>query len=271
MRLNDLIKDASSIPSIPKIAQELMEDFANDEIRLMDVSKKLRLDQALSAKVLRMANSAKYARSRTFDSVDEASIVVGLGSLKTLVLASGVASAFKGGVNMHELWRRSFMLAEACRYLALESDENPETGFTVGLLHNLGEILIATQKPEMYKHFLNDTDDFETKSKKEERIYGLSSIAAGSELATRWKFPPTVTNAIAEQASVDAGKHENHWVNLLHLGLGLVDAHDANTAVEDLPEDVSVVAKKEGIDLASALEAMNQCAEDTKEYLVLIQ
>lgn len=269
MRLSDLIKDASSLPAIPKVVQELMDDFNNPFVRLTDVSKKIKLDQALSAKVLRMANSARYARSRTFDSVDEAAIIIGLDSVKMLVLSSGVASAFSGGVDMHDLWRRSFMLAEVCRYLANEADQNTQTGFTVGLLHNLGEILIASRKPEMYKHFLKDKAD-DAKTKKEIRIYGISSIAAGAELASHWRFPANVSKAIAEQEAPTPDAGENAWASLLYLGLHLTEAHEQQSQEPLQSELVVSIADKYKINLTAAYEAMTKCAEDTEAYLSLI-
>lgn len=270
MNLNELIKDATSIPSIPKVAQELMEYMAGSDVKVTEAAKKLKLDQALSAKVLRMANSAKYARSRTFESVDEAAIVVGLDALRTMIISSGIASAFSGSVDMKALWRESFMHAEATKYLAGELQLSTETGFTVGLLHNIGEILIAAKKPEMYKYYQQEKKHKEEQTRLENRVYGFTSVSVGAQLASHWKFPTAVANAIAYQNAPGEAEGDATWAELLHLSKGLIRAFEGGSIDEFSKSDANRIAQTRKINIDTALEVMAKCQEDTESYLALL-
>ncbi len=269
MRLQDLVGSATSLPSIPKVAQELMEAFSNETASMDMISQKLKMDHALAAKVLRLANSAKYSRSREVESVDAAAVVLGLDVLKTLIISSGVASAFKHGVSKQDLWRNSFMAAETMKLLAEQTNKDTDTGFTIGLLHNIGEILIASLKPEMYKQYLANANSVESKNRVEKRVYGLTSAAAGTELAGRWSFPNAVVDAISSQDENPGEAADSSWARLLALAVALDCEHSAKDTSSGV--DLTAMAAAVKVDLPFVQSAMSQIVEDTESYLSLLE
>ena len=93
--MKQMIQSATNLPSIPKVVQELIASFNNQNISSMQISEILSNDQALTAKVMRMANSVRYGGHRKVGSVKDAVLVLGLNSLRTLVLAAGFTSNLK--------------------------------------------------------------------------------------------------------------------------------------------------------------------------------
>ena len=120
MSIANLFNQVYNIPSIPKLVQELINNFDNENSNSREIAKKLQMDQALSAKVLRLANSARYGAGRKINSIDSAVIILGFDTLKTLVIASGVTSACKNipGLNQKQFWRTSFAVANIAKMLA---------------------------------------------------------------------------------------------------------------------------------------------------------
>ncbi len=95
MDLKNLIDNAQKLPNIPKVVQELIESFGDENINNEAIAKKISADQVLTAKVLRAANSAHYGGNRKVGSVSDAVFVLGFNAVRTLVLASGMTGAFK--------------------------------------------------------------------------------------------------------------------------------------------------------------------------------
>ena len=95
MELNYLIDNAQRLPNIPQVVRELMESFGDDDINTDVIVKKISADQVLTAKLLRVANSAYYGGNRKIGSVNDAVFLLGFNAVRTLVLAAGITGAFK--------------------------------------------------------------------------------------------------------------------------------------------------------------------------------
>ena len=136
-----LARDIRSLPSLPTVVQELMR-LLRQEVPIEVISNTLRLDQALSIKVLQLANSPLYGLSGRIGSVRDAINVLGLRQLGGLVIAAALAMHFNKlhgqSLPMNTLWRHSIGCAVASRHLALLAGLDSAAAFTAGLLHDVG-------------------------------------------------------------------------------------------------------------------------------------
>jgi HD-like signal output (HDOD) protein len=114
------VSAANCLPSIPKVVQEVIESFNNDSVSIEEIAKKLAADQVLSAKILRLANSSYYHVSRTIGTVDDAVLMLGFMTVRTLVVSTGMAGSFKKlpGVDLKLFWRYSLDTAIVAKWLA---------------------------------------------------------------------------------------------------------------------------------------------------------
>ena len=94
MSVESLFNNVYNLPSIPKVVQELTESFGSDKANADEIANKIAKDQAFAAKVLRLANSARYGVGRKIASISNAVVLLGISQLRTLVTASGMTSAF---------------------------------------------------------------------------------------------------------------------------------------------------------------------------------
>ena len=142
-----LVKRIKNLPTVPGIVQKISKMVENPETTPAEVGRLISQDQVLSAKVLRMANSAFFGMSRKISSITQALIVLGFDVVKGLVLSSSVFDMMKK--SMDGLWEHSIGCAAAAGVLAGHlGRKDAEEVLLAGLLHDLGKVVLILQLPD---------------------------------------------------------------------------------------------------------------------------
>lgn len=228
MSMATIFAETQQLPHIPRVVQELIESFRNEDVDVDELSSKVALDQSLTAKVLRLANSAHYGVSRTIANPHDAIMLLGFNTLRTMVLASGMTTAFKAPDNfdMKTFWRDSFAVGALSKWLANYVDGcDRETAFTCGMLHSVGELLIRMVMPKEAHHIDEALSLGGTRHTLERGQLGFTSADVGAELAKRWKFPAEMQQAILEQNNPDLDRTYSALAGILHIAQYLNKAH----------------------------------------------
>jgi putative nucleotidyltransferase with HDIG domain len=171
------------LPTLPIIAQKVMtladDDMAGPEKLAALVSS----DQALSARVLTLANSAYYGHRAKIGTIKHAMVLIGMNMLKQLSLSVLVCGTIgRGGKDRSHFWKHSFGTATAASLIAKRAGlKDEDVCFMGGLMHDVGKMII-----DMY--FPAETD--------------MDHTEVGACVAERWQFPPTLVNAIAYHHSL---------------------------------------------------------------------
>ena len=179
-----------------------MQDFSNDNSRIEDIAKKIAMDQVISAKVLKMANSAAYRRGVEITSIEQAVIRLGFNALRSLVVASGLMTSFRTPSNFdkNKFWVDNFQVATIAKALAADCRAiEPETAFTCALLHNIGELLIQSTLPEEASLINMAISRGTSRIDAQREMLGYDYSQVGAELAKRWSLSETFVRAIAQQ------------------------------------------------------------------------
>ena len=264
MNIKDLIDNAQKLPNIPKVIQELIESFGDDGVSNDAIAKKISADQVLTIKVLRAANSAHYGGNRKIGSVNDAVSLLGFNAVRTLVLASGLTGVFKApeGFDLPQFWRDSFGLAATCKWVARFSHDDPETAFTCGMIHNIGELLINILMPNECAEMKKAIDEGSSSDSIEKEFLGFDFSEAGAELASRWKFPDAFVKGIRFQMNPRECDTFPRLAGLIKVSayINKMNEEGANsdTILENFPTDL--VADL-GINLAKLMEKI----EETKD------
>ena len=222
MRVQQLLEQASQLPSIPKVVQELLRAFDDPNVDGATIAAKLQLDQALTAKVLRMANSSFYGGTRKIASVNDAVVLLGVDALRTMVASSGVVSAFTPpeGFDINAFWRKSFIVAGLCRWTVRRGklrQLNAETAFTAGLLHDVGNLLMHTLDGERMREVDAAVAAGAPRGDTEQMILGYTSVEIGGALARHWHFPDALCEAVVNQVAPMAAKVPNEYAGVVHV------------------------------------------------------
>jgi HD-like signal output (HDOD) protein len=271
--LNNLISNAQNMPNIPKVVQELIENFNAEDVNSQDIATKVSQDQAITAKVLRMANSAKYGGHRQIGSVNDAIALLGFNSLRTLVLASGLTGAFStpDGFDIREFWKKSFSIASISKWLAkLTNEVDNEIAFTCGMLYDVGglltHILVNEKAMEVDRVVAQGADRIEMESNR----LGFTYPEAGSELANRWKFPDDIVDGLRHQLAPYVSEDDyKPLAGILFMAKYLYDNQDldSETLIANFPFEHSAKLNLDIVTLLDNIEEIKTLDNGIEELL----
>lgn len=197
--LDSLLAKASHLPTVPKIMQELLQNIDQNDVALPVIGKKIAMDQSLGASVLKMANSAAFRGQKEITSIEEAVIRLGIKRIRSLVVAAGLSQFLPKNVDPKTFWLDAFRVANLAKVMAKHADSDPETAFTCGLLHNIGELVIVAGLPDEAAEVDLLVKEGATRIEAQRKQLGYDYAQIGAALARRWKFSPLIAKAIAQQ------------------------------------------------------------------------
>ncbi|MCK6264412.1 HDOD domain-containing protein [Vibrio sp. ZSDE26] len=228
-----LISRLNELPRISAVLQELLDLVNQDDVDFGELSKKISIDQVLSARLLRMANSAHFGGSKTVSSVNEALLRVGTGAVRTLVVASVLSSAFPSipTLDMDMYWTNTFEVSVISSKLASESGLDGNEVFTAGVLHNIGELMIHTLAPEEALEIQKLVENGANPIAAQEKVLDVSAPSLGAHLAKTWKFPDHMVDAIEHYHEPREAEISPKLAVLLHF------AHSINDDWDDLQDE----------------------------------
>jgi putative nucleotidyltransferase with HDIG domain len=195
----------ASMPSLPTSFLKVMRLCNSPQVNPADINRVISLDPVLTGRILKLLNSAYYGLSQQITSLVRAIIMLGINTVKNLVLSSTVIGTLAGGKNSQGLdlegfWRHSLCVGVSSKLLARERgvDSNlREEYFTAGLLHDIGKIPLNHILKEEYLLTI-DAADTERISlyRTEESALGLNHCTVGAMIVNSWKLTGAVGETI---------------------------------------------------------------------------
>ncbi|MGP8201244.1 MAG: HDOD domain-containing protein [Limisphaerales bacterium] len=223
----DLVDELPPMPDVITHALRLVDDPSSTPEELANV---IMLDPALASPILRSANSASLGHQREVTTLSMAILLVGMGQIKTILLASALRRwNGKFGPVERLVWEKSIGAASAAHVLCqqLKKDYLDELYLT-GLLHNLGQIVLLSHKelggeyPGVLARIRECNEDYVTA---EREVIGFSHPLIGALVAWKWGFAPSTCRAILhynEPLVKTPGEHDEKVAMLkLAAGMGL--------------------------------------------------
>lgn len=273
MSLAVLFEQTHKLPTIPKVVQELIESFNNENVKIEEITKKVSADQVLSAKLLRLANSAHYHVSRNVGTVDDAVMMLGFVAVRTLVISTGITGGFKdtGDFNQKAFWRHSLHTAVAAKWLAKQAKQNTDLAFTVGLMHGIGQLLMRTVIPQSCAEIDKSAGALDSaRAKVEHEVLGYDFAEVGAELASRWKFPQAFVDAIRAVPTPLLREPFQPIAGLVCIGSYLARCHDNKASPEsvraEFPADIAVRLKINA-DMLKEMPPISELASGMEDLL----
>jgi putative nucleotidyltransferase with HDIG domain len=191
-----------SLPPFPAVALQLLSLLDNPEVPLKKIVDLLRMDPALSAELLRVANSALYGFVQRIDTINHAVVILGSENAKRLALTvslSKFVSGFWRQENLRACWDHVIAAAVLAEQLAVEVNLSKDRAYTAALLHDIGRLALLISSPADYASLLTaareqNVDQLES----ERRRFDIDHCAMGRWLAQHWNLPPDFAAAISE-------------------------------------------------------------------------
>ena len=217
----DRIRD---LPVMPEVAAKVLNLAEGKlEISFKQLESIIKVDPALTAKILKIANSAMYARQREVKSLQTAITLLGFKNIRSLVLLISAANMFprmrKSGFYA-AYWRHSLVSAVLARALAVRCGrpDTAEEAFIAGLLHDIGQAILYSSAPEQYEQALEAEKlgalALETI---EEQMFGVNHRQVGGALLKKWNFPAPLVDTALEHESLNIGSPHKSLVILVSV------------------------------------------------------
>lgn len=203
--LKKLVGRMDRLPSLPSLYVEIVEKLRQQETMIEDVANVISRDIGMTAKILKLVNSAFFGLQQHISSLDDAVAYLGLNTIKTLVLCINAFSQYEGvkipGFTLESLWQHSMAVAALARKISrLESTDrnHAEEAFVSGMLHDTGRLILAANDTDSYQKALALAEDqaipiFQA----EECVFGANHASVGGYLLGLWGLPVPVVEAIA--------------------------------------------------------------------------
>jgi putative nucleotidyltransferase with HDIG domain len=240
--LAQLIDHAGALPSLPEVVAYLIRALRDDNADLETLAHHINSDPAITARLLAAANSAASGLSKRVHSTAQAFLLLGADRVIQLILASSLIYRYDertSGFIAPLFWRHSLSVAICARALAEQTDIDPELSFISGLLHDIGRLLMYTASPGHVYQALDRRQRSDIPLIAAEReAFGYDHCEAGRVLASAWKLPQDIVDAITAHHEPDGFGSE--VCDLVHVSECLSHALDlgeiANNRVPDLSE-----------------------------------
>jgi len=203
-RIKRIAQNVLSLPALPTIIAKMIELIDDPRTSASTLAKLISTDQVLTAKILKLANSAFYGFPRRIATVNLAIVVLGFDTLKDLGLSVTIIGRFKNrssnaSFDMSRFWEHSISCGVVGKMLARRINYRiAGEAFVAGLLHDIGKLILNQYFPKEFDAIMDRVrNKGESFRQAELEVLGLGHARIGSWLVEKWNLPPHLVEAIA--------------------------------------------------------------------------
>ncbi|MCC6207110.1 MAG: GGDEF domain-containing protein [Gammaproteobacteria bacterium] len=269
----------TDLPSPVGVAVRILELGQDPDVTLGDVAKVISLDPALTAKLLRMANSPLYARNRKTENLRQAITLFGVEGTITLALSFSVVNSLKDKVDRRfdydGYWRRSLAAATCAQVLGERIEvRNKEDLFLCGLLQDIGMLALDKSMPELYQQ-CDIRSGHAGVIECEHSTLGLDHAEIGAWLLGRWNFPEKLQAIIAASHISEAAPMESgaiaQLINVVALASDMADLLCGRNSKDAINGVMRRAEKVLGLPQEAFVETLAASAEVLKDIAHLFE
>ena len=227
--LKGFVEQADKLYTLPDVCLQLNQ-LVNDDVSSMnEISRLVSIDPALTARVLKLANSPLYTHKTSVTSISQAVQLIGTTELCNIAIATSAAAIFKGAggnrINLRDYWYHSVLTAIFAKVLYQQSrGKDNSVMFVIGLLHNIGLLVVLERLP-----YLEIDQDLVIGGgpipwAQERSLLGFSYAELGGALIEHWQISPLLAQVIKHQCyPFNCESYEFETV-VLHVAIELADS-----------------------------------------------
>lgn len=240
-----------ALPPMPATATKLLMMAMDPDVDIDDLAVVIERDPPLASRLIGVSNSAFYAPRQPITSVREAIIrVLGLNMVRNMAfgmaLTGGLSTAACPRFDLTTYWVTALGTADLAAALAraanIEGMADPDTSYLAGLLHNIGELLLAHLFPQKMAEALEllETSPGSTLVEQTRTVIGIDQWEAGAFLMRHWQLPPIISSTIKDLADPAAAPRNRPLVGLIDATRrwihGMLTGHDNSLQIGGVDE-----------------------------------
>lgn len=222
MNAKELAEHASQLFTLPDICMRIQQLLEDPDSTIDDIAQLVAFDPVLTGKVLKLANSPLFSFRSQVSTLSRAIAIIGSQQLYNLVLATAVVDSFGSYrsplLNLYVFWRQSVCTGLVARELGRACGVvQGERLFVMGLLHNLGELVVIEQLPEQVMA-IEALAREQAPWLRQQQVLGFTYAECAAELLLQWDMPSTLVELVRYQhRPLAIDYHQHREAMLLHL------------------------------------------------------
>ncbi len=244
MKPQELVEKVEKLVALPDVCIKVNRLIDAPNYSAQTLGDLITQDTDLTARLLRLVNSAFFNLQAPVETISRAITVIGTGELRNLVMATSAARVFTGIpgdlVDMAEYWRYSMAtgviageLAKHCHVL------HTERLFVMGVLHDIGRLVIYLELPEISRDILLVTGgDDRILPEVERDMLGFTHMEVGEALLTKWGLPESILTVVGNHHRPGKAKSHQLETALMHMAslisIGEINGLDIEEACDDI-------------------------------------
>jgi len=208
--ITQIVQTTGDLPTMPPVAGLVMDKISDPKTTAKQLHQIIAKDQALAARVLRIANSPLYGCARTITRLTDAIMIMGFSSIKSIVMTSALHDFFKKfGLAEKLMWEHSIVAASLSKRIArLVRFSRVEEAFLAGLMHDLGKVILNLKLPEKMFDIVQEVYNNPgiTFRELELKTFGFDHAQVGQLVAKKWNFAEEIEEAIGNHHQPEQAK-----------------------------------------------------------------
>jgi HD-like signal output (HDOD) protein len=230
--------ETAKLPVMSEVSHALIRSLNDPDASATQVEAIIAKDPALTANLLRMANSAQFGLSRQVLSLDHAISILGFARVRALALSNNISTAFPEvpGLDRAAFWRYSMACAGYAQWLSGGAGLDPQQAWLAGMMMRLGELIIGQKSPEALVEIEALPNYAEMRWTRAQRLLGFDEMQVTAVLARYWNFPEAIITGLQSASDPMSAQPFDPLAGVVHLAALLADmAQPGPDSVAELP------------------------------------
>ena len=242
--IKNVLDELDALPSFPENIQELWNLCNSETSSIQVITARVEKDPALTAQVLKLANSAGFMTRTRNPGLSDAIKIIGLKGLGNLLMVAGarkiMTTRYKKK-DLESIWDNSNRVSFFAGKLARQDANARDFAGVSGLLYELGKIVLISMKPELIQRIQDmlERGRIRNTAMMEEVALGIGHPAVGAMLAERWQFPEPIVQAIRfQQKPLQAEDPYRRLIHCVYLAVRIQQATAGNVDFFSIEEEI---------------------------------
>lgn len=268
----DIVREVKHLPSAPRVLPRLKRLLTDGNSAMHEIVALVRLDPAIAARVLQVANSAYFSKGVRCTTVDEAVTRVGYDQIYELVSYAVASQVLVRPLEIYaiepdELWKMSVACALAAEAIAERTNQDRDVAYTIGLLHCIGMVVLDEWSLRGGPKLSFCTGTFPREAVEAERaVLGFTQADTGAALLSHWEFSEAMTEPVRLQHTPRTSAVHLRMACLLYTAKWVRSAACSPTLAARPPLPESIYLQPLGLNAAS----LNALAGDVVRKLAQV-
>jgi len=245
-RIKKITESIIGLPTLPTVVSKMIQLVDNPKTSAASLARLISTDQALTARILKLANSAYYGFPREISTVNMAIVVLGFNTVKDMGLSLSVFDVFKNMENtksfdIARFWEHSVSCGVASRMLARNYRSRfAGEAFVAGLLHDIGKVILNQYFHSEFLEIMRLSAEGITLEEAEDQVIGTRHSQVGCWLAEKWNLPKIISETILHHHDPWNMKKDQLFVATVHLANHLSHISGMGHSGRNVPEELDV-------------------------------